>query len=250
MTLQDAKPDMISRIIGHKGKTIKRIISDSWRMYDNHQSEGGGEKNKPKLTIQILKTDGGLSAEIETDSETMRKFAVHSLRKTVKTIVEKASSNIFRLYAEMSPSCIGMLLGKKALLMRKDLSDVASEIGTDYEEEYEEIARKAWTKVTESRTDDYKSFVEDIRKDSKKSFVGWGPDESDESESETESETEIVEILVSTRGLPENVFLDLVNRLSERLDTRIKRIVSRHQETMTSIEDALGFDEYSPESPR
>ena len=83
--------------------------------------------------------------------------------------------------------------------------------------------------------------------DSKKSFVGWEPDES---ESEVESETEIVEILVSTRGLPENVFLDFVNRLSERLDARIKRIVARHQETMASIEDALGFDEYSPESPR
>ena len=241
MSLTDATPGMIPRIIGQKGKSIKKIISSAWRMYDNYQDEGKGVgENKPRLVIKITNQEETVSAEIITESDIMRKFAVHSLKTVVSSIVAKSTSNEFKLYVEMSPSCIGLLLGKKAQLMRSDMSSISDEIDSDYEETYGEIVKKTWTKITEHHYTDLSELVDIIQNDPKKSFIGFPPESTD---------SEIVEILVSSRGLPENVFLDLVNRLSERLDTRIKRIVSRHQETMASIDEALGFDEYSPDSP-
>jgi hypothetical protein len=252
MTLDNVGHEMIPRIIGQNGKSIKKIISSSWRMYENYQNEGKGVgENKPKLVIKIMKKDEGVSVKIVTESETMRKFAVHSLKTNVKAIVAKSMGNTFRLYAEMPNSCIGMLLGKKAQFMRKDLEDIADEISEDYEPSFGSLAQKTWTKVVAVSCDVTPEFLESIRSSETKSFVGWEPESQD---------TEVVEILVKTNGLPNNVFLDLVNRLSEKLDERIKRIVSRHQETMSSIEEALQYDdddnddnddnEYSPESPR
>ena len=246
MILNDATAEMIPRIIGQKGKTIKKIISSAWRMYNNYQDEGKGVgENKPKLVIKITNKEKIVSAEIITDSDVLRKFAVHSLKTTVSSIVAKSTANEFHLYVEMSPSCIGLLLGKRAQLMRNDLNDISSEIDADYEENYGEIVKKAWTKISEYHCDDLPddlpAFLDTVKSDPKKAFIGWEPESGD---------SEIVEILVSTRGLPENVFLDLVNRLSEKLDIRIKRIMSRYQETMASIDEALGFDEYSPESPK
>ena len=242
MILDDATPVMIPRIIGKKGKTIKGIISSAWRMYDHCQDEGKGVgENKPKLVIKITNKEMTVSAEIITESDIMRKFAVHSLRTTVSSIVAKSTANEFLLYVEMSPSCIGLLLGKRAQLMRNDLNNISSEIDSDYEENYGEIVKKAWTKISEYHCDDLPAFLDTVKSDPKKAFIGWEPESGD---------SEIVEVLVSTRGLPENIFLDLVNRLSEKLVVRINRIMSRYKETMASIDEALGFDEYSPESPR
>ena len=235
MTLEGVGHEMIPRIIGQNGKSIKKIISSSWRMFENYQNEGKGVgENKPKLVIKISKKDEGVSAEIVTESETMRKFAVHSLKTNVKAIVEKSTGNIFRLYADMPHSCIGMLLGKKAQFMRKDLDEVADEISGEYEPSFGSLAQKTWTKVVAVPSNTVTpELLENIKDSETKSFVGWEPESPD---------SEMVEILVSTRGLPKEVFIDLVNRLSEKLDDRIKEIVSRYQESMSSIEEALQSD--------
>jgi len=245
MVLDGVTSQMIPRLIGRNGQSIKKIISSSWRMYDNYQGQGRGVgENKPKLVIKIVtvtkaeaeadaadddKAKAKVEARIITESDSMRKFASHALRAAAKVIVDKATGNTFRLYAEMPHSCIGMLLGKKAQTMRRDIEDIAQEIEFDYEPQYGECAKKAWTKVTGTKCPPLAL----IRDADDKSFIGFEPDSPD---------TEVIEILVSTRGLPPNVFLDLVNRLSEKLDERIKRISDTHQVTMSSIEDALEFD--------
>jgi len=206
-------------------------------MYDNYQGQGRGVgENKPKLVIKIVKAEAEVAAEVKaqiiTESATMRKFAAHALRAAAKVIVDKATGNSFRLYAEMPHSCIGMLLGSKAQTMRRDIEDIAREIESDYEPQYGECAKKTWTKVTGTKC----PSLTLIRDADDKSFIGFEPNEPDS------HDTEMIEILVSTRGLPPNVFLDLVNRLSEKLDERIKRISDTHQATMSSIEDALEFD--------
>ena len=242
MTLDGVTHQMIPRIIGKNGKTILKIKSDAWAMYKGYQ-RGVGGKNKTKLFIKIDKKDAGVFAEIVTDSDTMRKFAIQSLRTNVKAIVDKSRGNTFHLYSEMPHSCIGMLIGKGARLVRKDVEDLSYEITSDYEPKYGEFAQKTWAKVEKVSPESFTpEFLESIKLAETKSFVGWEPDSLD---------SEVVEILVVNQDLPKNVFLDLVNRLSEKLDNRIKRIVSRHQETMSWIDEALQFDdEYSPDSPR
>ena len=58
MVLDGVTSQMIPRLIGRNGQSIKKIISSSWRMYDNYQEQKNTEsKTHHKLNYQNQETN-------------------------------------------------------------------------------------------------------------------------------------------------------------------------------------------------
>ena len=252
--------DMIPAVIGKGGSNIKKVKSHAWRMWDSHDARGEGVgENKPKLRIHFEKNekDNTVIAQIETESENMRKFCYHSLKKNAEILVnqkkraEQYYHHIF--YGKLNHAKIGQFLGKKAKNMITMLDDIKLELSEDYGDDVMKILKYVrWDLKEVPIQEDYTALLEKIEKDENQTMI-----------THTECEgLQFVSLKFTCKDANLSVgpqFSDMMHRLYFKIEERLDIFCIEEQKEQDQIAEALNFEfddfgmdmneGYSPESP-
>ena len=127
-TLNDTTPSDIGGIIGKGASGLKKVISESWNMYDTFQrSDQKIEEPKPTLRIRLNEDGESVIAEITSESESMRKFAKNRLDKGVSDFHSKKSLRPHTFLAELPHHLLGKVIGNKARNLKRVLDNAIKE---------------------------------------------------------------------------------------------------------------------------
>jgi hypothetical protein len=235
----------IGGIIGKGAQGLKGVIKGAWAMYDRVQaSEKRIEEEKPKPFRIILKDhEEGVTAEIHSESETMRKFAQRSLDKHVESCIKKKSLGGKEFFVEFPERLLGMLIGKKGSGLNRILKDtIYQDKKIVIHRDDVETARTARLRVSQPDVgkDDQgcsKNIIEYVEQRPNRSFLGWPPSQDDEYE----------QYITLTLTFDRNAksFTDqqlYIERLSGVITERVQQIISQDEEQMDEINECLGFD--------
>ena len=103
----------IGLIIGKGAASLKRVISGTWQMYERLQSSSKRiEEDKPKLRLVLKDHDEGITVEIISESETMRKLAQLNMDRSVADLMKMKSKNNALKTQHFVVDCDERLLGK------------------------------------------------------------------------------------------------------------------------------------------
>ena len=234
----------IGSIIGKGAQGLKGTIQRAWAMYDRVQaSEKRIEEEKPKVRILLKDHDEGVTAEIQSESETMRKFAQRSLDKHVESCIKKKSLGAKEFFAEFPERLLGMLIGKKGAGLNRILKDtIYQDKKIVIHRDDVETARTARLRVSQLGVgkDDQgcsKNIIEYVEQRPNRSFLGWPPSQDDEYE----------QYITLTLTFDRNAksFMDqqlYIERLSGVITDRVQQIMNQDEEQMDEINECLGFD--------
>ena len=124
-------PKDIGLIIGKGASGLKRVISGSWTMYERLQSSDKRvDEEKPKLRIVLKDHDGGISVEIISESETMRRLAQKSLDKSVEFMAKKRENENLKteyFLIDFPERLLGKLIGKSGAGLKRLQNDIIYE---------------------------------------------------------------------------------------------------------------------------
>ena len=237
------KDDMGS-IIGKGAQGLKKVISESWAMYEKVQgSKNHVDEEKPKLKILLKEHDEGVTAEIQSESTTMQKLTQRSLDKHVGSCIKKKSLGSKEFFAEFPERLLGMLIGKKGAGLNRILKEtIYQDKKIVIHRDDVETARTARLRVSQLGVgkDDQgcsKNIIEYVEQRPNRSFLGWPPSQDDEYE----------QYITLTLTFAPNAksFTDqqlYIERLSGVITERVQQIISQDEEQMDEINECLGFD--------
>jgi hypothetical protein len=235
--LEGAAETDIGGLIGKGAMGLKKVISGTWRKYDQVQnSENKVEEEKPTLRIILKESDGNVEAEIVSPSETMQKLAQLTLNHHVKEFIKSKSLHSYSFVAEMPHHLLGQLIGKKASGLNRLLNDVCATNKQLIDPEDFETAKTARLRIKELDFDSVKSLNEFVEKRRNTSFIGWPPSEEDDY-------TEHISLTVtfSPKAEPLVDYQTYREQLQEIIRSRVDSIVQQNEEQMVEINQALGL---------
>ena len=236
----------IGFIIGKGASGLKRVISGAWTMYERLQeSEKRVEEEKPKLRIVLKDHDEGISVEIISESETMRKLAQKSLDKSIDFMKKKRLHETLKtenFLVEFPERLLGKLIGKSGANLKRLQNDII------YQEKKIQIDKGdvATAKTARIRVDsldaerDEEGKSKNILEKSKEnntSFLGWPPSPDDDYEHH-------IKLTLSFKR-DANPFKDkslYMEKFSEAVMERINQIKEEDSDQMDEINECLGFD--------
>jgi predicted RNA-binding protein YlqC (UPF0109 family) len=235
----------IGKIIGKGAKNLKKIIAESWSLYDKIQSSPKRiDEEKPKLRILFKKHDEGINVEIISESKIMQKLT--------KRIINKHAENYFKLnplkthhYAiEFPDRLIGKIIGKKGSGLKKILNDIIYQKDQCMIHEDDlDTAKTARIRIDGLGVDgDDKGqsshLVDFVKGKIDHSFIGWPPSPEDE------FEHYILIILSFKYGSKPFVDKSLyIERFTEVISDRINQIKQEDNQKLEEIDDLLDMNE-------
>jgi hypothetical protein len=239
----------LGSIIGKGAQGLKKVLSESWAMYDRVQaSENRIDEEKPKIRIILKDHEAGVTAEIVSESETMLKLTQCSLDKHIAACIKRKQFGSQDLIIEFPDRLLGMLIGKKAAGLNRILKDaIYQDKKIMIHQDDVETAKTARLRVSELGVEKdengcSKNIIEFVEQRSNRSFLGWPPSEDDK----YEQYITITLYHPSLRSNSPKPFTDqqlYIERLSGVIVERIQQIMNQDEEQMDEINECLGFDE-------
>jgi len=228
----------IGSIIGFKAQGLKKVISESWTMYDRVQaSENRVDEQKPKLRIVLKDHEEGVSAEIVSASPTLQKLCQRTLDKHLTTIQQQRQNGSNELVIEFPQRLMGMIIGKGGSGLKRILKDALyqdEQVMIDQSDI--ETAQSARLRIKELKMSSSKEIIDYVDQRFNRSFLGWPPTEEDDYE-------EHISITVSfdRKAKPFSDKQLYVERLSSVITTRTLQIMNDDEDQMEEINDCLGL---------
>jgi hypothetical protein len=242
--LNGALKEDIGAIIGKGAQGLKKVISESWAMYDRVQaSENRVEEDKPKLRILLKDHEEGVTAEIVSESETIRKLTKRSLDKHVIECQKRKSLGSKEFFVEFPERLLGMIIGKKGSGLNRILKEaIYQDKKIVIHRDDVETARSARLRVSQlgvgkDEKGCSKNIIDFVDQRANRSFLGWPPSEDDKYE----------QYITLTLTFDRNAksFTDqslFIERLSGVINERIQQIMNQDEEQMDEINECLGFE--------
>ena len=234
----------IGSIIGKGAQGLKKVISESWAMYDRVQaSENRVEEAKPKVRILLKEHNDGVEAEIISESLTMQKLTQRSLDKHVSSRIKKKQFGSKDYFVEFPERLLGKLIGAQGTGLNRILKDtIYQDKKIAIHSSDVETAKTARLRVSQhgiGPDDDgcSKNIIEFVEQRSNRAFLGWPPSEGDKYE-------QYIMITLSFK-FDAKPFTDqqlYVERLSGVITERVQQIMNQDEEQMDEINECLGFD--------
>jgi hypothetical protein len=235
----------LGSIIGKGAQGLKKVLSESWAMYERVQaSENRVEEAKPKMRIILKDHEEGVTAEIFTESQTMQKLAQCSLDKHIASCQKKKQFGSKDFIIEYPERLLGKLIGRQASGLNRILKDaIYQDKQVMIHKDDVETAKTARLRVSELGVgmDDNgcsANIIEYVEQRSNRSFLGWPPSEDDKYE-------QYITITLSFKH-DSKPFTDqqlYIERLSGVIVERVQQIMDQDEEQMDEINECLGFDE-------
>ena len=238
-TLNGTKPSDIGGIIGKGASGLKKVISESWNMYEMFQkSEQKIDEPKPKLRIKLTESEDSVIAEIISDSESMRKFAKKRLDKNISEFHSKKSLRAHTFLAELPHHLIGNVIGGKAKNLKRILNNAIKDNQTVIIHNDDiETAKTARLKINEKSFESTQDLI-DFKKDKKNvSFLGWPPEPDDEY-------TDHVAITVTfhPKAKPFKDYSLYIESLQSSLNDSIQFVTDKHEEQLEEIQECMNSE--------
>jgi hypothetical protein len=248
----------LGSIIGEGAQGLKKVLSESWAMYERVQaSENRVEEEKPKLRIHLKEHDEGVTAEIFTESETMQKLAQRSLDNHIASCQKKKRNHIAScqkkkqfgpkdFIIEYPERLLGKLIGRQASGLNRILKDaIYQDKQIMIHKDDVETAKTARLRVSNldfTRAGRFaagsKGIIEFVEQRANRSFLGWPPSDDDKYE-------QYIAITLSFK-YDSKAFTDqqlYIERLSGVIVDRVQQIMGQDEEQMDEINECLGFDD-------
>jgi predicted PilT family ATPase len=233
LMIKTLSPEDIPRFIGKGGSGMKNnVIVPSWRMYDEHIKSKDIEEEKPRLFVGINDSEGTVVATIKTESEIMRKFADHNLKKYIAKVgnaKEKRSGiSVHTLFVVCPHGKVPVLIGRGGSVTKKMRGEASG--SSNFSEENKIIADKSFIKINPYKYDSISQMNQMVRQDETKSYIGWEPEESDDDE--------FISVEISNRLKGED-FDTYVGEFKEVLNEKVRTTLLHHSRMMSDIDEAL-----------
>ena len=238
-TLNDTTPSDIGGIIGKGASGLKKVISESWNMYDMFQkSDKKIEEPKPTLRIRLNEDGESVIAEITSESEIMRKFAKNRLNKGVSDFHAKKSLRPHTFLAELPHHLLGKVIGNKARNLKRVLDNAIKENRQiSIHEDDVETARTARLRIESPSFDSTQEIIDFKNKRKNITFLGWPPEPDDEC---------VDHISITVTFHPQsNPFKDYalyIERLQSALNDSIQYVTEKHEEQMEEIQECMNSE--------
>ena len=242
--LNGALKEDIGAIIGAGAQGLKKVIKESWDMYDRVQkTKNRVEEEKPKLRILLKDHEEGVTAEIVSESETIRKLTKRSLDKHVSECQKRKSLGSKEFFVEFPERLLGMIIGKKGSGLNRILKEaIYQDKKIVIHRDDVETARTARLRVSQlgvgkDEKGCSKNIIDFVDQRANRSFLGWPPSEDDKYE----------QYITLTLTFDRNAksFTDqslFIERLSGVINERVQQIMNQDEEQMDEINECLGFE--------
>ena len=116
--------NIVPSLIGKGGSGIKKILRDTWSLYNTSQaSEFRVDEEKPHLRIELVYQGGHIVANIATQSETMMKLAKMAISDAIEEIKRKSTLVSHTFVFECPERLMGLLVGKKFSNIKRILNN-------------------------------------------------------------------------------------------------------------------------------
>ena len=232
--LKSVTPSDIGGIIGKKAVGLRKIISESWTMYDMYQkTDKAIEEPKPKLSFRIEKNeeDESVIATIFTESTIMKKFSKKKLEDHIQSFISKKSLIPHTFCVDFPHHLLGSLIGKRASNIKNIVQKAI------YDENKSLLIHKDDISTAESARliVKEKSFndINLILKKNNSSYLGWPPNENDEDD-------EYISITVTfSNSNPFKDYSGYIQSIQESINESIQNIKSRHEADLQEINDCI-----------
>ena len=246
----------IGSIIGQGGQGLKKVMKDSWAMYDRFQ-KSPNKVNEEKPTVRIVLNEhddlisgtaeedpqdvprqGGVRAEIVSGSPNMQTLCQRALDKHLASIQQQRANGTRELITEFPHRLMAQLIGKggsglKRILKEAIYQDKAMVI-CKKDGERALTARLRIKEITDITTS--KGLIDYEACRSNRSFLGWPPQEEDEYE-------QYISISVSF-DMKTPLFTDqplYMERLSSVITDRTLQLMNDDEDQMDEINECLGL---------
>jgi hypothetical protein len=242
--LNGALKEDIGAIIGAGAQGLKKVIKESWDMYARFQkTKNRVEEEKPKLRILLKDHEEGVTAEILSESETIRKLTKRSLDKHVIECQKRKSLGSKEFFVEFPERLLGMIIGKKGSGLNRILKEaIYQDKKIVIHRDDVETARTARLRVSQlgvgkDEKGCSKNIIDFVDQRANRSFLGWPPSEDDKYE----------QYITLTLTFDRNAksFTDqslFIERLSGVINERVQQIMNQDEEQMDEINECLGFE--------
>jgi len=232
----------IGLIIGKGAASLKRVISGTWQMYERLQSSSKRvEEDKPKLRLVLKDHDEGITVEIISESETMRKLAQLNMDRSVADLMKMKSTKTQHFVVECEERLLGKLIGRGGSGLKRLQNDIIykdKKIAINNSDvETAKTARIRVEKLNVVADDDGKSGnIVKIVQMRDTSFLGWPPSTEDD------FEPHIKLTLSFNRHAKAFVDKDIyLERFSELVMDRIIMLKQEDDSQLDEINECLGF---------
>lgn len=229
-------------LIGKGASGIKRVISNSWKMYERVQSsEKRVEEEKPKLRVVLKEHDEGVQAEIISESVTLQKLAQRSLDNHIGFVLKKNELATQHFVIELDKRLIGKLVGKKGSGIKRILNDIVyhnKRVAIHKDDVQTAKTARLFLNDIELDTENTQGLIDFVSKKQNCSFLGWPPSPEDEYENHL--------LLTLSFKHDADPFSDkslYIERFSSVIVDRVSQIKSEDEDQMDEINECLGFDE-------
>ena len=228
----------IGSIIGKDAQGLKKVISESWAMYERLQASGkGGTEQKPKLRIILTDHEEGVSAEIVSASPTMQKLCQRALDNHLTSIQQQKQNSSNEMIIEFPQRLLGMIIGKGGSGLKRLMHDaVYQDKKMMINPSDIETARTARMRIGELKMTSSKDIIDYVEKRSNRSFLGWPPSEEDDYEQHIS-----ITVSFDRKAKP---FVDkelYLERLSEVITVRTLQVMNDDEDQMDEINECLGI---------
>ena len=233
----------IGLIIGKGAASLKRVISGTWQMYERLQSSSKRiEEDKPKLRLVLKDHDEGITVEIISESETMRKLAQLNMDRSVADLMKMKSTKTQHFVVECDERLLGKLIGRGGSGLKRLQNDIIykdKKIAINKSDvETAKTARIRVEKLNVVADADGKSGnIVKIVQMRDTSFLGWPPSAEDD------FEPHIKLTLSFNRHAKAFVDKDIyLERFSEVVMDRINQLKQEEDSQLDEINKCLGFE--------
>ena len=202
----------------------KEVIAKTWSSYKTYKGAEKIEGDDPKTPyIQINRDEEGVFAEITSDNEPMRKFAIMHLNNYQDSFVKpvrKKRKMRFTLYVTLSHDMTPRLIGRQGSTIQTIRTDAVSQMDESVDPKELEQCEKSYLKIDKFvAPKDFDKFCEQVNESEMADFVGWQP----------ESSEDLVKVFVTSFSNSE-AFSNFVECLSGTLDSHIQEISKSNKE--------------------
>ena len=233
--LKSVTPSDIVGIIGKKAVGLRKIISESWTMYDIYQkTDKAVEEPKPKLSFRIEKNeeDESVIATIFNESNIMMKFSKKKLEDNIKLFISKKSLIPYTFCVDFPYQLLGALIGKRASnikrIVQNSIYDKDQSILID--ENDISTAESARLIVKEKSFNDIKNIL----KKNNSTYLGWPPDENDK-----DDEYISITVTFNSNSNPFKDYSGYIQSIQESINHSIQNIKSKHESDLQEIHHCI-----------
>tara|TARA_B100001123_G_C15096213_1_gene941675 strand:+ start:256 stop:1014 length:759 start_codon:yes stop_codon:yes gene_type:complete len=233
--LKSVTPSDIGGIIGKKAVGLRKIISESWAMYDMYQKTYKAvEEPKPKLSFKIEKSkddENSVTAIIFTESAIMKKFSKKKLEDHIQSFISKKSLIPHTFCVDFPHHLLGSLIGKGASNIKKIVNhSIYDENKSLLINENDISTAESARLIVKEKT--FKD-IQAILKNKNSSYLGWPPDENDDDE--------YISITVTFRANsnPFKDYSDYIQSIQESINNSIQNIKSKYESDLQEINHCI-----------